>query len=243
VILTGDGVDVLLAQALASPSGNDDESWNMGRVITWDDISGVNTVSVNGTVIPNMKSIVGGIGGAYKAGDNVLIQRKQTQYVIHGKLQAPGLSSGSQPAYNTGAGGVITGTTGTWKDLDAGAGSNISPSLTVRVGTNQNFIVSFGCEYVSCDRSGVTMGVNIAGAFTMNPGLFQGDRVSCASYGSVNAADIPMSKTIYYFQGTGIGSQRVAPGVITISLKYNLALSGTGTSANVHAPWISFMAF
>lgn len=239
MILTGDGIDVLLAQALSSPSGNDDESWNMGRVITWDDISGVNTVSVNGTVIPNMKSIVGGVGASYKAGDNVLIQRKQTQYVIHGKLQAPGIASGSTPKYAATGGGLISGATGSYRDLDGGAG--VSPSITLRIGTNQNFFVTFGAQSIDTNGSSLKISPSITGAFTMPPETFLGQTLFVASGASQPVSHSP-SKTVGFFAGSGLPPYFVGPGIITITLKYTLSL-GAGTNVGVTQPWMTVLPF
>jgi hypothetical protein len=94
-----------------------------------------------------------------------------------------------------------------------------------------------------CDKSGLEMGVAISGDFVMDPGLFLGSTVACASYGTASAVDIPMSKTIGFFQGTGIGVQKVTPGVITITPKYKLSLTAGGTKVAVSAPWISVLPF
>lgn len=245
MILSGDGLDVLLAQALAAPSGNEDQSQHMGRVLTWDDISGVNTVAVNGTVIPNMKSIVGGVGASYKPGDNVMIQRKQTQYIILGKLQAPGISSGSSPTYADAAGGLISGTTGTWRDLDAGPG--ISPSVTLRLGTNQGIMIAWGAGNVSMVNSGVEIGWQVSGDANILAGSFQG--MSCS--GNVTSGSavpstgivIPMMKEQIFKAGTGGAGQRLYPGVSTFTLRYRLNLSGSGINVTVGTPWIRVTPF
>ena len=238
MILTGDGIDVLLAQALAAPSGNEDQSWHMGRVLTWDDISGVNTVQVNGTVIPNMKSIVGGVGASYKPGDNVMVQRKQTQYVIHGRLQSPGVSSGSTPKYSVGTGGNISGAVGSWRDLNAGPSA--VPSITLRVGTNQNFFVSFGAESMDTNGSSLVTSPSITGDFTMPPGTFAGQTCFVSS-GAVAVSHSP-GKTVGFFAGSGIAPYFVTPGVITITLKFILTLS-TGSVVGVTRPWLSVIPF
>jgi hypothetical protein len=245
MILSGDGIDVLLAQALAAPSGNDDQSWHMGKILTWDDLSGVNTVQVNGTVIPNMKSIVGGVGASYRAGDNVMIQRKQTQYVIHGKLQAPGISSGSTPTYADAAGGLISGATGTWRDLDAGTG--VSPSVTLRLGTNQGIMIAWGAGNVSMVNSGIEIGWQVSGDANISAGSFQG--MSCSGNATSGGAvpstgiTIPMMKEQVFKSGFGGAGQRLYPGVSTFVLKYRMNLSGTGINVTVGTPWIRVTPF
>jgi len=245
MILTGDGLDVLLAQALAAPSGNEDQSWHMGVVQTWDDISGVNTVKVNGIIIPNMKSIVGGVGASYKVGDNVLIQRKQTQYVIHGKLQAPGISSGSAPIYADTAGGVISVSTGVWRDLDGGAG--VSPSVTLRLGTNQGIMIAWGAGNVTMNNSGVEIGWQVSGDANIAAGSFQGMSCSGAanSGGAVSSTLVmmPMMKEQIFRGGFGGAAGRLYPGVSTFTLKYRLSLFGTGVNATVGTPWIRVTPF
>lgn len=239
------GMDVLLAQALAAPSGNEDQSWHMGIVKSWDDLSGVNTVQVNGVIIPNMKSIVGGVGASYKTGDTVMVQRKQTQYVIHGKLQSPGISSGSTPAYADATGGVISSATGTWRDLDGG--TSVSPTLTLRLGTNQGIMIAWGAGDVDLNNSGVEIGWQVSGDSTIAAGSYQG--MSCRSNANSGGASpstavtYPMFKEQIFKAGSGGAGQRLNPGICTFILKYRLTLNGTGLNVRVGTPWIRVTPF
>lgn len=92
-------LDPVLTQALSAPSGPDDSGWHTGIVRSWDESSNTNVVEVNGIALTNLKSSQTGIGVTYGAGDNVLILRKQTQYVVMGKMSVPGAALPDQIRY------------------------------------------------------------------------------------------------------------------------------------------------
>lgn len=84
------GIAQLIAAASAPPSGGEDTALYTGRVESWDDATGVNSVYVNGTSIPNMRCLSIGAGIVLVPGDVVEVIRKQTQWFILGKVAAPG---------------------------------------------------------------------------------------------------------------------------------------------------------
>lgn len=88
----------LLAAGQASPTGPEDSSIYTGQIVTWDDLTGVNSVFVNGVTIPNLRVVQSGLGIGYQPGDVVKIQRIMTQYYIIGKIGAPGAGAAQQIA-------------------------------------------------------------------------------------------------------------------------------------------------
>ncbi|MFI6308498.1 hypothetical protein ACIBCH_41950 [Amycolatopsis thailandensis] len=84
------GIAQLIAAASAPPSGGEDVALYTGQIQSWDDSTGVNSVVVNGTIVPNMRCLSIGAGIVLVPGDVVMIIRKQTQWFILGKVAAPG---------------------------------------------------------------------------------------------------------------------------------------------------------
>jgi hypothetical protein len=80
----------------APPSGNSDTGFEIGQIVSWDELSGVNTITVRGTTMNNLKCIQSGIGVLYQPGDTVAIFRFQTNYFVWGKIAAPGASAATQ---------------------------------------------------------------------------------------------------------------------------------------------------
>lgn len=161
-------LDPVLTQALSSPSGPEDSGWHTGIVRSWDELSGVNVVEVNGIALTNLKSSQTGIGVQYSTGDNVLILRKQTQYVVMGLLNLPGTQSANQIRYAEVSTPEATAST-TYTDL-----ATVGPTLSnVLIGSARRFLLMVNCRvFVSGTVAANTlvggdMTVNITGASTL----------------------------------------------------------------------------
>lgn len=163
-------LDVLLAQALAAPNGPSDSGWHVGQIVSWDESSGTNVVMVNNVALTNLKSIATGIGVQFQAGDNVLILRKQTQYIIMGEMQVPGGNQSNQIKSATVNTGESTAST-TFTDL-----ATLGPQVTVNIGSNRRALVFVGAR-ILCSGSpanqyiGGQAGFQVTGASAMGPGF------------------------------------------------------------------------
>jgi hypothetical protein len=89
-VATASEIADLITAGMRGPTGAEDAAWHTGTVLSWDESSGVNSVLVGGTAIPNLKTVQAGIGIQFQPGDTVMIVRKQTQYFVLGKETAPG---------------------------------------------------------------------------------------------------------------------------------------------------------
>jgi hypothetical protein len=129
----------LIAQSLRGPQGPADIALHTGTIVTWDDVNGLNSVLVNDVILNNLKVVRQGIGQTYSPGEVVMIQRKQTQYYITGKVETPGVSSSNLivPAYVS----TLQGTTSTsFTDL-----ATVGPTATVRIGASRKALVFANC--------------------------------------------------------------------------------------------------
>lgn len=89
-------IAALMTAGMAPPAGNSDIGFHQGVIQSWDDLSGVNTVLVNSSSIPNVRVINSGLGVSYTAGDVVGLLRFQTTYFIMGRIAAAGASAAQQ---------------------------------------------------------------------------------------------------------------------------------------------------
>ncbi|MEU0467218.1 hypothetical protein ABZ215_24725 [Amycolatopsis sp. NPDC006131] len=71
-------------------TGNTDIGYHTGVIESWDTLTGLNTVDINGVTFTNLKVLSTGAGIVLSPGDTVVIMRFQTQYFILGRVSAPG---------------------------------------------------------------------------------------------------------------------------------------------------------
>lgn len=133
----------LMTKGLQGPTGPEDSAFHTGVVNTWNTLSGVNTVTVNGVVLSNLKSLYSGVGISYQPNDVVVILRKQSQYFILGKVSTPG---GTAPStIQEGFFSFVTtfGTAGAWGNHPTlGAG----PTSQVYIGSSRSCLVLFSAN-------------------------------------------------------------------------------------------------
>lgn len=163
-------IAALMTAGFAQPSGPEDSAFHTGQIITWDELSGVNTVLINGVVLSNLKIIQSGIGVTYSANDVVVIMRKQTQYFIMGKVAAPGAGLTNQIKAAAVATNQTTATT-TYTDL-----ATVGPQVTVTIGSSRRCLVIVDCR-ITCATAGQaaqyvggSMGFAVSGASTIAAG-------------------------------------------------------------------------
>lgn len=125
----------LITQGLRGPQGPSDTALYTGTVVAWDDTNGLNTILVNEVPLSNLKVVRQGIGQTYTQGDVVMIQRKQTQYYVVGKVEAPGVGASNLivPAY---IGTTQTTTSTVFTDL-----ATPGPTATARIGASRRALV------------------------------------------------------------------------------------------------------
>lgn len=156
-------LDPVLTQALSSPSGPEDSGWHTGIVRSWDEASGVNVVEVNGIALTNLKSSQTGIGVQYGPGDNVLILRKQTQYVVMGKITQIGQQAPDQIRYAEVTTQQTTTST-TYTDL-----ATVGPTLdNVVIGSSRRILLIVNCGIQALMTNNTTPSTDVGGNMTVN---------------------------------------------------------------------------
>lgn len=159
-----------MTAGFAPPTGPEDVAFHTGQIVTWDDLSGVNTVTVNGVVLSNLKVVQSGIGLSYFAGDVVVIMRKQTQYFILGKVGSPGVGAANQ---------IQSATISTFESTAATSFTDLAtvgPSVTVNIGSSRRCLLITGA-IIYCTGNpvgqfiGGSIGAQITGASAIGPGF------------------------------------------------------------------------
>ena len=80
----------IMAAARQAPQASTEMGWHTGVILSWDEITGVNSVQVQGNTVHNLKVVTAGAGVVLTVGDTVGILRYQTTYFILGRVAAPG---------------------------------------------------------------------------------------------------------------------------------------------------------
>lgn len=98
-----DGIADLLSTGIKGPQGPDDSGYHTGIIRSWNNLTGANTVEINGVLLSNLRTLRAGITSQYNIGETVVVLRKQTQYFIMGRVAAvaAGGCSGIQSASNS----------------------------------------------------------------------------------------------------------------------------------------------
>lgn len=218
----------LLTQGSQGPTGGEDIALHTGVIKSWDKLTGLNVVTINGVDITNIKALQGGVAAQYSVGDAVIIVRKQTQYFIMGKVAVPGGAAGSSPVGNTTANLVSQGdTAGAWVDLTGSVG----PTVSTYIGSNRAALILWGFDYAGF-QSTAEMGWEISGANTRAPGFVNNTSVKTGFTSSV-APTTTMYNTVggSYLMGNTV---LLAPGLTTFTAKYRVAIGTPGpTQCNI----------
>lgn len=243
----------LLTQGMQGPTGADDSGWHVGKILSWSSASGLNSVLVNGATLTNLKALTPSIGTEYAPGQTVLIVRKQTQYFILGPVTTPGAVGSTPPTQVDAGGGTLSGTSGVYRDLDAGAG--VSPTFNVKLAPFQRCLFMFGAALVrtwGCDVDGALVVTSPGGGNILaTPNSILGARWTVANQVSVAQYTIsPAFKTFLIQTAAADASasgNALIPGTNVVSMKYQLtpnSAPGVGTpSAAVFNPWIVAIPF
>jgi hypothetical protein len=219
----------LLTQGTAPLAGDQDNALHMGTIVTWDRLTGANSVSINGVILPNLDALQGGIGISYTAGDVVIVQRKQTKYYILGKVASPLGSAGSAVVAGRDSAQVNQGSTGGFfQDLTGGV---TGPSAQVYIGSSRSAIVLWTAA-VETNQSKVQISFDITGASSFAAGSLTGSTIFHGNtiFNQAGSMSIATSSTI---TGASVitSAYGLNKGLNTFTMKYRVDLNGTGTGA------------
>ncbi|MBN6037483.1 hypothetical protein [Amycolatopsis sp. 195334CR] len=165
--------DLVAAQQQA-PQHSSELGFHQGIVLTWDNLSGANTVNVQGSTFTNLKVLTSGSGVLFTPGDTVALLRFQTTYFILGRVAAPGagatLATRTGFAANTGT--LSAGGDNVWRDLATGETTGpVLPSVYISNAKRALVILSAYIE-VSGDTGGM-MSFEISGASTIPANFYR----------------------------------------------------------------------
>lgn len=217
------GIAALITAGNAPPTGSSDIGFHTGQIVSWDESSGTNVVTVQGVNLSNLKALQGGIGILYQAGDVVGIIRFQTTYFVLGKVAAPGAGAANQirsAAVNTAVNNVNVAQ---WNDLPGSPGPTLS---NVYIGSSRRCLVLMTCLM---DVSGVEgyMSVAISGASTIAPSGNTG--LQTGFIGIPSGAPVVTAQSAANFVLTS--TDGLNSGFHTFTAKYGVFISG-GTGVN-----------
>lgn len=219
-------IAALMVAGMAPPAGNSDIGFHQGVVQSWDEITGVNTVIVNGTSLSNLKALSIGAGIVLTPGDTVGLLRFQSTYFILGRVAAPGAGAalGTRQAYV--ATTESTSTT-TYTNL-----ATVGPSLSgVYVSSARRAMVLITAQVAAGNCYGYAS-VEVSGASAIpasdaNTPLSMGgfDMVDTSNLGRVFSAGTATTVQIYD-AGAGLNQ-----GLNTFTVKYKKATTGSWVSS------------
>lgn len=206
----------LITTGIRGPIGPEDVALYTGTILSWDTLTGLNSVLINGTAIPNLKSVQPGIAARYSVGDSVIIARKQTQYFILGKVAAPGGAAASAPAGNTSSPIVNQAdTAGAFVDLTGSPG----PSVTTYIGSNKACLILWNFKYAGF-QSTVEMGFETSGATNLVPGAFTSMTITAGFTTTVAATQTQFQTAAgFYLMGNTVMQ---AAGLTTFTSKFKV---------------------
>jgi hypothetical protein len=237
----------LITAGMQGPTGADDSGWHVGQIVSWSSSTGLNSVKIQGATLTNLKALTPSIGTEYAPGQTVLVVRKQTQYFILGPVTTPGAVGSTPPTQVDASGGNLSGTTGTWRDLDAGGSS---PTVNVKLGPFQRCLFMWGVGNLWSINYEVEVGIQIVSPGGLNimatPGTVSG---SSFRFGQgISSTQAIRGSGFKTFLGQAASADATAsanaimPGVNAVSLKYKLSTNGTG-QLTVGNPWILAIPF
>lgn len=208
---------------MAPPSGNSDTGFEIGQIVSWDEASGVNTITVRGTTMNNLKCIQSGIGVLYQPGDTIAVFRFQTNYFVWGKIAAPGAGSASQIRVASDPTLVLSHSSLTYADL---AGS-VGPTLTnVYIGSSRRCLVLVSAAIYGNQTYGFA-GFQVSGDSIIAPGGSTRFAMAGTSAGGVTQVGAVSTAQVLLTAADGLNQ-----GFHTFQMKYAITKTGTGSGAD-----------
>jgi hypothetical protein len=154
-----------LAQGFGTQNsnGNSDIGIHTGTIVSWDEVTGLNSVLINGNTFNNLPVLSTSNSIMLSPGDVVQVERKQSQYFILGRVQAPGAGA----ALNWRSARINTQestTSTTYTDL-----TTVGPSVSnVYIGSSRRCIV-LTTGRIGVSGNGGYFSFAVSGASTIAP--------------------------------------------------------------------------
>lgn len=211
------------------PSGDRDIGMRQGVILAWNDLTGQNLVDVEGQLFQDLDVQMSGIGISYAVNDVVNIVRRQSRYFIQGKVGAVNGSAGSgvqEVLLNYSD--TVTSTGGGWIDVPSGV-----VSTQAYIGSSQKALVFWRAD-ISANNSTGEVSWAVTGASSITVASHAGMSLV------LNANTVGTPSTAVKQTTTGVYTARAAiglnQGLNTFTLKYRVAVSGSGINAVFGSP-------
>jgi hypothetical protein len=164
-------IAALLVQGMQQQgNGNTDIGWHTGVIDAWDDLTGLNTVVINGNEFSNLRVLSTGAVQPFQPGDVAGIMRVGTQYFILGKVRAAGAGAGERIASARVASLQNAPISASMSDIPGSPG----PSVTLYVGSARRILVIHSCEVGivgssanALESAGAYQGVAVSGVSSL----------------------------------------------------------------------------
>jgi hypothetical protein len=215
-------IAALMVAGMAPPAGNSDIGFHQGVVQSWDELTGVNTVLVNGTSLSNLKCLAIGAGVILTPGDTVGLLRFQSTYFILGRIAAPGAGAalGVRQSYID---AMESTTSATWVDL-----ATFGPQVAnVYVGSARRAL-AFVSMQGATGNAYAQATCEVSGASSIPAGT---GNVTVASVGGFDVGDNTATGRVYVATAvTAVqvfdASNGLNQGMNTFTMKYQRLLDG-----------------
>jgi hypothetical protein len=212
-------------------SSSSSVGWRTGVIESWDELTGLNSVRVEGQSLPNLRVLSTGLVTPFQIGDVVGIEVIGTQYFILGRIRAPGAGAAERIASSR-----IQVQNNNVPPQAFGDLPNHGPEVTMFIGSARRVLVVHSCE----------MGVNQSSGY-------QGVQVTGASNIAVETA---ITDAFLAFVGSGANifqsvtattvvtaANGLKQGVNTFTCKYKVTVSGTGTGVDFNNRVLTVIPF
>lgn len=209
-------------------NGNRNVGAHMGTVVAWDDTTGENTITINGNVFQNLRVLTTGALVAFAPGDVVMVQRVGTQYVVQGRIRAPGSSAGERIASSS---VDLPGTFGPQGigDLPGSPG----PSVTVYVGSARRVLI-ISSAAINISQANAAQHVAVTGASAIAAGTKVRQAYLRNDDGGVVWGTVTQQTLLTADDGLKQGSN-------TFTCKYQIGVVGAGTGAQIASRTLTVM--
>jgi hypothetical protein len=192
-------MDIFSPASTERPPGSE-MGFAQGTVVAWSAVAGTNQISVRGSVLTNLPSLIGSEVGLIRPGDVVALIRFQTTFFVLGRIE---VADTAQRAF-----GVATDRELTEEDVSVSSGAPFfdlpgGPQVSVYIGSSRRCQVILSAMVRS--YFGVSdVGVRVSGASSIAPNFWQVLSVSASGPGISVSAQLSGSRTIQLSADDGL---------------------------------------
>lgn len=201
--------------------GKDKRSWHTGKVKLWNDLTGANTITVEGEDLHDLPVLSTGAVQPFQPGDIVDIGVRGSQFFILGRIRTVGSGLAERIASNRVSQLRSVPIGGAFADLATSYG----PEVTIYVGSSRRVYVTHSCEIgiggagaANLERATAWQAVAVSGASTLAVETAVTDAYFKAGFGF----DASVTATVLVTSANGLNQ-----GFNTFTCKYKAIADGS----------------